>query len=55
MERDVHDESRREGGKYLVNQLPKLGDEVGGQTDILIGIKYFMYHPELVGKSSLGG
>ena len=54
VERDIHSECRREGGEDLVNQLPKLSNEVGGHTDILIGIKYFMYHPELIWKSSSG-
>ena len=48
VERDIYKECQDIGGEDLVSQLPKLSDEVGGQTDILIGIKYLMYHPELI-------
>ncbi len=48
VEKDIHKECHHLGGQELVNRLPKLSDEVGGHTDILIGIKYLMYHPELI-------
>ena len=34
--------------------LPKLSEEVGGETDILIGAKYLKYHPKKIWESDTG-
>ena len=36
------------GTQTLVNQLPNLPGRVGGDTDILVGIKYREYLPKVV-------
>ena len=38
----------------MLNTLPKLSSQVGGETDILIGITYQKYHPKKVWESSTG-
>ena len=38
----------------MVSNLPKLPEEVGGETDLLIGIKYLKYFPEAVFKLPTG-
>ena len=38
-----------------VNDLPKLPEEVGRVTDIMISIKYSMYFPEGVFRLPTGG
>ena len=48
VERDIRNECRKIGGESLVSRLPKLPSKVGGQTDILIGIKYAKYFPKKV-------
>ena len=44
------------GGQDLLNQLPKIPDEVDGETNILLGIRYREYFPKLIFelKSGLG-
>ena len=44
VQRDINDVYRSQGG--MVSNLPKLPEEVGGETDLLIGIKYLKYFPE---------
>ena len=48
VERDIRNECRKIGGESLVSRLPKLPSKVGGQTDILMGIKYAKYFPKKV-------
>ena len=36
----------RSKGKHASNSLPKLPKEIGGETDIMIGIKYMKYFPK---------
>ena len=38
----------------MLRKIPILSNEVGGETDILIGIKYLQYHPQEVWKSKAG-
>ena len=45
---------RNEGGQKLVDSLPALPDEVGGDIDILIGLTYKKYFPKEVWQSSEG-
>ena len=51
VERDVYNECKEiggGGGHDLLNRLPKIPDEVGGETDILLGIRYRKYFPKLI-------
>ena len=54
VEVDVRNQCRKEGGNSLIERLPKLSRHVGGETDILIGIKYLKYHPRRVWESQDG-
>jgi len=46
VEKDVCNAYRRVGGD--LKQLPKLPTTIGGEVDIMIGIKYLRYHPKPV-------
>ena len=46
MKRDVENSYIGKGGQ--LDDLPKLPQEVGGQVDIMLGIKYLRYHPQKV-------
>ena len=46
IEKDLKNSVKREFGAKLANSLPDLPEEVGGEVDILIGIKYKRYHPK---------
>ena len=48
VEKDLRNRCRQSGGPTLFSQLPSLPCKVGGDTDILIGIKYAMYMPKEV-------
>ena len=48
VQRDINDTYRLQGGE--VKALPRLPEEVGGKTDIMVGIKYLKYFPEAVYK-----
>ena len=52
VERDIRSQCESDGGDP--GQLPKLPDEVGGDTDILIGAKYFYAHPREIYRSKSG-
>ena len=56
VEKDIHKECKKIGGQDLVSRLPKIPKEVGGETDILIGIRYRKYFPKFIFelKSGLG-
>ena len=54
VEEDVRDLCRKEGGENLLNALPKLPSEVGGDVDILIGLTYKKYFPKEVWQSPDG-
>ena len=43
VEKHIHEECKNIGGQELVDRLPKLPQEVGGETDTLIGIRYTKY------------
>ena len=45
VEKDVRNACLEQGGKELVDSLPKLPSEIGGETHILLGIKYKRYLP----------
>ena len=51
---DIHQKCREVGGEPLVSQLPKFAKTAGGDTDILLGKKYFAYFPELIKKFGNG-
>ena len=48
VEKDIRERCQRIGGNELMSRLPRLPLKVGGDTDILIGIKYSKYFPKLV-------
>ena len=52
VQRDIYDAYRLQGGE--VKALPWLPEEIGGETDIMVGIKYLKYFPEAVYKLPLG-
>ena len=54
VEKDIRKECNKLGGPRLVKQLPNLPKFVGGETDILLGIKYAKYFPELIYKLECG-
>ena len=54
VEEDIRKTCQEVGGQGLVDKLPRLPSEVGGDTDILIGIKYLKYFPEQVFKLESG-
>ena len=54
VEDDVRDQCRKQGGDTLLNSLPKLPKEVGGDVDILIGLTYKKYFPKEVWQSPDG-
>ena len=54
VENDIRSQCKAEGGDPLMESLPKLPNEVGGDTDILIGAKYFYTHPREVWRSKSG-
>ena len=41
-------------GETLIRKLPKIAGKVGGETDILIGIKYVKYFPKEIIKLVTG-
>ena len=51
---EVEDDINRQCSNPLSTSLPKLPKEVGGDTDILIGAKYFYTHPREVWRSKTG-
>ena len=54
VEEDVRDLCRKQGGETLLNSLPKLPSEVGGDVDILIGLTYKKYFPKEIWQSPDG-
>ena len=48
VEDDVRELCRKQGGETLLEALPRLPKEVGGDVDILIGLTYKKYFPKLV-------
>ena len=54
VEDDINKQYKLEGESSLSKSLPKLPKEVGGDTDILIGAKYFYTHPHEVWRSKTG-
>ena len=54
VEKDIKRKCRIDGGESLVKTIPKLSNEVGGDTDILIGSKYLRYHPRECWRSETG-
>ena len=52
VECDIRSQCESDGGD--LNALPQLPNEVGGDTDILIGAKYFYTHPREVYRSKSG-
>ncbi len=46
IEKDLKNSVRKEFGAELADSMPNLPEEVGGEIDILIGIKYKRYHPK---------
>ena len=54
VEKDIRKQCKKEGGEKLLRKIPILSNEVGGETDILIGIKYLQYHPQEMWKSKAG-
>ena len=52
VECDLRSQCESDGGD--LGALPKLPDKVGGDTDILIGAKYFYTHPREVYRSKSG-
>ena len=54
VENDVIRMCQEQGGSALVNSLPKLPEEIGGETHILLGIKYKRYLPVDVWVSQTG-
>ena len=48
IEKDLRDKYKDKFGKKVLKDLPRASKRVGGSTDILIGAKYFKYHPKLV-------
>ena len=42
------------GGEKLLRKIRILPNEVCGETDILLGIKYLQYHPQKAWKSKAG-
>ena len=40
IEDDIRKSCNEQGGSALVNTLPRLPTEIGGETDILLGIQY---------------
>ena len=49
--RDIQISYTQSGG---TRQLPKLPNSIGGEVDLMIGIKYLRYHPKLVHQMSTG-
>ena len=54
VEDEIREMCRNEGGEKLVNSLPALPNEVGGDIDILIGLTYKKYFPKEVWESPEG-
>ena len=54
VEDEVREMCRKEGGEKLVDSLPALPNEVGGDIDILIGLTYKKYFPKEVWESPEG-
>ena len=54
VEDDIIKKCKNKGGHDLVKCLPKLPSKVGGDTDILLGIKYAKYFPKFVFECELG-
>ena len=52
VQRDINNAYMLQGGE--VKALPRLPEEVGGETDIMVGIKYLKYFPEAVCKLPSG-
>ena len=54
VEGEIRESCERQGGSELVKTLPRLPAEIGGETDILLGIQYKRYHPVDVWESPSG-
>ena len=54
VEKEIRTLCQKQGGDALLNTLPRLPDEVGGDTDILVGLTYKKYHPKEVWESPTG-
>ena len=54
VEKNVQGLCLKLGGQELINKLPKCPKEVGGETDFMIGIKYFKYFAKEVFKLPSG-
>ena len=50
VEKDVRERCQLTGGATLLDQVPQLASQVGGETDILLGSKYLRIHPREVWK-----
>ena len=50
VEKDVRERCQLTGGATLLQQVPQLASQVGGETDILLGSKYLRIHPREVWK-----
>ena len=53
VERDIKEHCKKQGDISL-DTLPKLSREVGGDTEILMGSKYLIYHPQEIWKLPRG-
>ena len=54
VEKEIRTLCQAQGGDELVDSLPRLPEEVGGDTDFLIGLTYKKYHPKEVWQSPDG-
>ena len=54
IEGEIRQSCHEQGGSALVDALPRLPAEIGGETDILLGIQYKRYHPVDVWESPSG-
>ena len=52
VEKDIHEAYRLSGNN--IADLPRLPHQVGGETDLMIGIQYLKYYPEPVFKLPSG-
>ena len=54
VETDIRSACESKGDKALLKKLPKVPSEVGGETDILLGIKYARYFPREIFRMESG-
>ena len=53
-EKDIRSACESEGNKSLLEKFPEVPDEVGGEADILLGIKYARYFPKEIFRMESG-